>query len=147
MLDSSGDTDCEVYLRTNSFTCLTNLQILRFPARIHNRTGAAHRTADSVCQVLQQFEVFRAAYAAAAGLVVLAALTARVQKQRGLWTAGTKVRLLPAECDYRLLYLTYALSFAAILLAVLVVTTTYYSMGVLGVALFAFAVYYTTKLM
>ena len=82
-----------------------------------------------------------------AGLVVLAALTARVQKQRGLWTAGTKVRLLPAECDYRLLYLTYALSFAAILLAVLVVTTTYYSMWVLGIALFAFAVYYTTKLM
>ena len=46
-----------------------------------------------------------------------------------------------------MLYLTYALSFAAILLAVLAVATTYYSMWVLGVALFAFAVYYTTKLM
>ena len=34
-----------------------------------------------------------------------------------------------------------------ILLAVLVVSTTYYTMWVLGIALFAFAVYYTTKLM
>ena len=81
------------------------------------------------------------------GLAVLAALTARVQKHNGMWKDGFKVRLLPADCNYRMLYLTYALSFAAILLAVLVVTTTYYSMGVLGVALFAFAVYYTTKLM
>ena len=81
------------------------------------------------------------------GLIVLAVLTARVQKQRGMWTAGRKVRLLPADCDYRMLYLTYGLSFVAIVLAILVVSTTYYSMWVLGVALFAFAVYYTTKLM
>ena len=81
------------------------------------------------------------------GLAVLAALTAKVQKQDGRWTAGIKVRLLPADCDYRMIYLTYALSFVAILLAMLVVTTTYYSMWVLGIALFAFAVYYTTKLM
>ena len=81
------------------------------------------------------------------GLIVLAALTARVQKQRGLWTIGRKFRLLPADCNYRMLYLAYALSFVAILLAILVVTTTYYSMWVLAVALFAFAVYYTTKLM
>ena len=81
------------------------------------------------------------------GLVVLAALTAKVQRQDGLWKAGAKVRLLPVDCNYGMLYLAYALSFLAILLAVLVVTTTYYSMWVLGIALFAFAVYYTTKLM
>ena len=81
------------------------------------------------------------------GLVVLTALTAKIQKQDGMWKAGAKVRLLPVDCDYRMLYLAYALSFVAILLAVVVVTTTYYSMWVLGVALFAFAVYYTTKLM
>ena len=46
-----------------------------------------------------------------------------------------------------MLYIAYALSFVAILLAMVVVSTTYYSMWVLGVALFAFAVYYTTKLM
>ena len=81
------------------------------------------------------------------GLAVLAALTAKVQKQGGMWKSGVKVRLLPQECDYRMLYLTYGLSFVAIVLAILVVSTTYYSMWVLGVALFAFAVYYTTKLM
>ena len=80
-------------------------------------------------------------------LVVLAALTRKVQQQGGMWKTGLRVRLLPPECDYRMLYLTYALSFAAILLAVLVVSTTYYTMWVLGIALFAFAVYYTTKLM
>ena len=82
-----------------------------------------------------------------AGLVVLTLLTRKVEKQRGLWKDGFRLRLLPADCDYRMLYLTYALSFAAILMAVLVVATTYYTMWVLGVALFAFAVYYTTKLM
>ena len=81
------------------------------------------------------------------GLVVLTALTAKIQKQDGRWMAGVKVRLLPADCDYRMLYIAYALSFVAILLAMVVVSTTYYSMWVLGVALFAFAVYYTTKLM
>ena len=81
------------------------------------------------------------------GLAALAVLTAKVQKQKGMWKDGFKVRLLPAECDYRMLYLTYALSFAAIVLAVVAVTTTYYTMWLLGIALFAFAVYYTTKLM
>lgn len=82
-----------------------------------------------------------------AGLAALAALTAKVQKQGGRWIGTYKVRLLPEDCDYRMLYLAYALAFVAILLAMLVVGTTYYSMWVLGIALFAFAVYYTTKLM
>ena len=81
------------------------------------------------------------------GLAALTALTAKIQKQGGRWIGKHKVRLLPADCDYRMLYLAYGLSFVAILLAILVVVTTYYSMWVLGIALFAFAVYYTTKLM
>ena len=80
-------------------------------------------------------------------LAALTLLTAKVQRQHGAWKDGFRLQLLPADCDYRLLYLTYALSFAAILLAVVAVVTTYYSMWALGIALFAFAVYYTTKLM
>src|SRR5699024_5308924 len=59
VLDRSGDTDCEVYLRTNSFTCLTNLQILRLPAVIYNRTGAGNGSADCLCQIVKQCKVLR----------------------------------------------------------------------------------------
>ena len=67
MLDSTGDTDCKVYVRTNSLTCLTYLKILRFPASIYNCTRAAYGTADSLCQIIQNLEVLRASYATAAG--------------------------------------------------------------------------------
>ena len=53
--------------RTNSFTCLTNLQVLRLPAGIYNCTGAAYCSAESICQILEQLEVLCTAYATAAG--------------------------------------------------------------------------------
>ncbi len=40
MLNSTGDTDCKVNLRTNGLTGLSNLQILGLPAIIYNCTGA-----------------------------------------------------------------------------------------------------------
>ncbi len=81
------------------------------------------------------------------GLACVALLTRMIQKLGGKWPGKGKARIFPANCDYRMLYAAYALAFAAILLALLVVSTTYYSLWALGILLFAFAVYYTTKLM
>ena len=67
MLDRTGDTDCKVYVRTNSLTCLAYLQIFRLPACIHNRTGAAHRSVQHCCQILEDLEVLGASHATSAG--------------------------------------------------------------------------------
>ncbi len=67
MLDRAGDTDCEIHVRADSLTSLTYLQILRLPAGIHNRTGAAYGAAEHFRQILKDLEVLRAAYATAAG--------------------------------------------------------------------------------
>jgi len=57
MLDCSGNTDCEVYVRTNGLTSLSNLKILRFPACIYNCTGAAYSTAKYLCKIIKKLEV------------------------------------------------------------------------------------------
>ena len=44
VLNSTGDTDCKVNLRTNGLTGLSNLQILGLPAIIYNCTGAGYGT-------------------------------------------------------------------------------------------------------
>ena len=67
MLNSTGDTDCEVDLRTNGLTGLSNLQILGLPAVIYNCTGAGYGTAQNFCQILQDLEVLCAAYSTSTG--------------------------------------------------------------------------------
>ena len=57
MLNSTGDTDCKVNLRTNGLTGLSNLQILGLPAIIYNCTGAGYGTAKNLCQIVQDLEV------------------------------------------------------------------------------------------
>ena len=54
MLNSTRNTDCEVYVRTYSLTCLTYLQIFALPASIYNCTRAAYCTADSFCKVIKK---------------------------------------------------------------------------------------------
>lgn len=82
-----------------------------------------------------------------AGLVLVTVLTRMIEKNHGKWIGKCHCMLFPANCDYRLFYLAYAIVAVAIVLALVAVTTTYYSLWVLGIALFAYAVYYTTKLM
>ena len=82
-----------------------------------------------------------------AGLAVAAVLTRMIQKQNGRWIGKCHCRIFPANCDYRLLYVAYALVAVAIVLALVLVASTYYSLWALGIVLFAYAVYYTTKLM
>ena len=81
----------------------------------------------------------------ALALLALAAYLAnKAQKAGGkLW----KRQVLSLECDYRILYATLAVAAAGVLIALVVPTISVYLMWLLGVALFAELVYYTTKLM
>ena len=81
------------------------------------------------------------------GLAALAFVTRQVEKKDGHWIGAPNVRILPVTCSYKMLYFTYLVCFAAIALAFVFVATTYYTMWILGILLFAQAVYYTTKLM
>lgn len=82
-----------------------------------------------------------------AGLAVLGAaayLSNKAQKAEGkLW----KTQVLSLECDYRILYAGLAVAAAGVLIALLVPSISVYLMWLLGVALFAELVYYTTKMM
>lgn len=81
------------------------------------------------------------------GLALLACaawLVSAAQKSGGkLW----KVRVLSTECDYRILYAALAAAALCVLVGLIVPTINAYLMWILGVALFAELVYYTTKLM
>ena len=81
------------------------------------------------------------------GLLAVAYLTRLVQKNKGKWLGKSGVRLFTAACPYGLLYATYGLCFVTIALALVLAASTYYTIWVLGIALFALAVYYTSKLM
>lgn len=81
------------------------------------------------------------------GLAALAFVTWQIQKKNGHWIGAPNVRIFGSGCPYKLLYLTYLVCFVCIALAFVVVTTTYYTMWLLGILLFVQAVYYTTKLM
>ncbi len=81
------------------------------------------------------------------GLAALAFVTRQVEKKNGHWIGAPNVRILAPGCPYKLLYLTYLVCFVAIVLAFFFVSTTYYTMWLLGILLFVQAVYYTTKLM
>ena len=67
MLDRTGDTDCEVYVRTNSLTSLSNLKIFRLPTGIYNCTRAAYGTANSLSKVIKKLEVLCASNSTATG--------------------------------------------------------------------------------
>ena len=81
------------------------------------------------------------------GLLAVAYLTRLVQKNKGKWLGKSGARLFTAACPYGLLYATYGLCFVTIALALVLAASTYYTIWVLGIALFALAVYYTSKLM
>ena len=81
------------------------------------------------------------------GLVAVAALTRMVEKNDGKWIGKSGMRLFTPGCPYKMLYLTYAACFVTILLALVMVATTYYTIWILGILLFALAVYYTSRLM
>ena len=51
------------------------------------------------------------------------------------------------ECDYRVIYGVLAVAFVCVLAAMVLPSFAYYLMWVLGIALFAELVLYTTKLM
>ena len=67
MLDCTGDTDCKVNLRANRLTGLADLERLRLPACIDNRTGAGNLSAENLCELVENLEVLGAAHTAAAG--------------------------------------------------------------------------------
>lgn len=71
-------------------------------------------------------------------------LSNKAQKDEGkLWN----VQALSLECDYRILYATLGVAAVGVLIALVVPSISVYLMWLLGVALFAELVYYTTKLM
>ncbi len=78
------------------------------------------------------------------GLVAAAWLVHLLQKNQGK-LAG--VQVLDTMCEYWLLYAVLGLGFVSIAIALLFVPATFYLMWVLGIALFAEMVYYTTRLM
>lgn len=62
VLDGSGDTDCEVKLRTNCLTCLTNLKILWLPAIIYNGTGTSNLSTKCLSKILKDSKVLCRTY-------------------------------------------------------------------------------------
>lgn len=78
------------------------------------------------------------------GLAAAAWVVHLLQKGQGK-LAG--VQIMDTMCEYWLLYSVLGLSFVSIAVALLAVPAAYYLMWVLGVALFAEMVYYTTQLM
>jgi len=87
------------------------------------------------------------AVVALAVLAAVAAVTFRISKQDGKWPFKGDFRVFSAGCPYNVLYATYGLAALAILAALVVPSTVYYTMWIVGIALFGLAVYYTTKLM
>ena len=82
--------------------------------------------------------------AALALLAAAAYLVSKAQKAEGKLK---KVQVLSLECDYRILYAGLAVAAAGVLIGLLVPAISVYLMWLLGVALFAELVYYTTKMM
>ncbi len=86
----------------------------------------------------------------AGALVVLVGLGAvtgvlrYLQQQNGVFRGR---QVFPKGCDYRLLYGSVAVAFVTIAAALAVPASAFYTMWVVGVAIFALAIYYTTKLM
>ncbi len=77
-------------------------------------------------------------------VAALAVLTRKAQQGEGKLKG---LRVLSPECDYRILYGLFALAIVAIAVSLVVPGAAYYVMWLLGIAIFAELVYYTTKLM
>lgn len=98
----------------------------------------------SVNSAFWKIPVIVGAVLAALVLATAVYLVRRAQQNEGkLWG----VRVCSLECDYRILYAGLGVAIACVLLAAAVSSITYYLMWVLGIALFAELVYYTSKLM
>ncbi len=80
-------------------------------------------------------------------LAVLAAAAYLVNKAQKAEGKLRKVQVMSLECDYRIVYAALAVAAAGVLIALLVPSISVYLMWLLGVALFAELVYYTTKMM
>jgi len=78
------------------------------------------------------------------GLAAAAAVVRWLQTNNGSWKG---IQIFGKTTDYRLIYGVLAVSFAVILLALILPVSAFYTMWVMGIALFALAVFYTTKLM
>ena len=82
---------------------------------------------------------------AALALLALAAwLSFKAEKAGGKLR---KMQVLSLECDYRILYAALAVAAVGVLIGMLLPMISVYLMWLLGVALFAELVYYTTKMM
>jgi len=79
-----------------------------------------------------------------AALAAAAVLTRKIQQDNGKLKG---LRIFTPECQYSILYGVFALGAACIAVSLLVPAVVFYVMWVLGIALFALLVYYTTKLM
>ena len=83
-------------------------------------------------------------------ILVLVGLAAAAGGLYFLQKAGGKFKnwqIFPKSCDYRPLYGSVAVSFVTIAAALVVPASAFYAMWIVGVAIFALAIYYTTKLM
>ena len=67
MLDSAGDTTCEVNLRLNSGTSLTYLVGVIDPTGINCRSGGTNNAANLVSELLDQFKTGSIAKTTSAG--------------------------------------------------------------------------------
>lgn len=74
-------------------------------------------------------------------------LTYKISQKDGKWPYKGNFRVFSVGCPYNVLYATYGVAAAAVLLALVFSASIYYTMWAVGIALFALAVYYTTKLM
>lgn len=88
--------------------------------------------------------VMAGAVCSIAVVAALAVLSRKAQQGEGKLKG---LRVFSPECDYRILYGVFAVAAAAIAVALAVPSIVYYVMWVLGIAVFAELVYYTTKLM
>lgn len=81
------------------------------------------------------------------GLVLLAAAAYLVNKAQKAEGKLMKIQVLSLECDYRILYAALAVAAVGVLIGTILPAISVYLMWLLGIALFAELVYYTTKLM
>ena len=66
MLNSAGNSDGKIHLRTYGFSGLSYLHILRHPAVVYRRTGTGHFSAQGIRQILKNLEILLGTDSAAA---------------------------------------------------------------------------------
>jgi len=81
------------------------------------------------------------------GLALVGAAAYLVSKAQKAEGKLKKIQVLSLECDYRILYAALGVAAVGVLIGLILPAISVYLMWLLGVALFAELVYYTTKLM